>query len=266
MRTILGITSLLFSITVIAAQDGMLEVLQENKRNNEEALANLKNVLSKSKVFSLDESDVSDVELYKRVNDSKPPVDELFSVYMGDTMIQRRAGYYADCVIPKVSLKKTSSGQTFIAKAKVPICKTKAKDKRYAPLYLNFFPFDDKSEGAKILDVSVKDKKGSRSLCWHYGFISACGEKLTEKEISVGKGFVSVETELQQTIEYAGKRGNIARFIYSEFNDGSIRDAFTRDFEADLSEDSVVAYKGLVFEVVKATNSKIHYKVIRHFP
>ena len=77
---------------------------------------------------------------------------------------------------------------------------------------------------------------------------------------------ILVESSMQRTIEYAGINGNSVKFIYSEFKDGMARDAFTREFTIDLSGDSVAAYKGAVFEVLKATNSTIEYKVIRNFP
>ena len=77
---------------------------------------------------------------------------------------------------------------------------------------------------------------------------------------------IEVEAGMQRTIEYAGINGNLVKFIYSEFKDGMARDAFTREFTIDLSGDSVAAYKGAVFEVIKATNSTIEYKVIRNFP
>lgn len=77
---------------------------------------------------------------------------------------------------------------------------------------------------------------------------------------------IEVEAGMQRTIEYAGINGNLVKFIYSEFKDGMARDAFTREFTIDLSGDSIAAYKGAVFEVIKATNSTIEYKVIRNFP
>ena len=77
---------------------------------------------------------------------------------------------------------------------------------------------------------------------------------------------IEVKASLQRTIEYAGINGNLVKFIYSEFNNGMARDAFTREFSIDLSADNVAAYKGAVFEVIKATNSTIEYKVIRNFP
>lgn len=50
------------------------------------------------------------------------------------------------------------------------------------------------------------------------------------------------------------------------FTNGLARDAFTREFSIDLSEDNTGAYKGAVFEIIKSTNSTIEYKVIRNFP
>ena len=77
---------------------------------------------------------------------------------------------------------------------------------------------------------------------------------------------IEVESSMQRTIEYAGINGNLVKFIYSEFKDGMARDAFTREFSIDLSADNAGAYKGAVFEIIKATNSTIEYKVIRNFP
>ncbi len=69
----------------------------------------------------------------------------------------------------------------------------------------------------------------------------------------------------QQTIEYAGKSGNILKFLYSEFTEGLARDAFNREFQVDLSEGNVLAFKGALIEIESATNINIRYKVIRNF-
>ena len=77
---------------------------------------------------------------------------------------------------------------------------------------------------------------------------------------------VETSSKMQRTIEYAGIQGDMVKFIYAEYMDNMARDAFTREFTIDLSVDNVAAYKGAVFEVIKATNSMIKYKVIRNFP
>ena len=87
-----------------------------------------------------------------------------------------------------------------------------------------------------------------------------------ENSFEESSNLVQEENSMQRTIEYAGVNGNLVKFIYSEFKNGVARDAFTREFTIDLSVDSVAAFKGAVFEVIKATNSTIEYKVIRNFP
>ena len=41
---------------------------------------------------------------------------------------------------------------------------------------------------------------------------------------------------------------------------------FTRKFTADLSEGNMGGFKGVIFEVLEATNFEIAYKIKRHFP
>jgi len=48
-------------------------------------------------------------------------------------------------------------------------------------------------------------------------------------------------------------------------NGAIARQAFTRDFEIDLDEGNVAAYKGAILEIQEATNVGITYKVIRGF-
>ena len=43
------------------------------------------------------------------------------------------------------------------------------------------------------------------------------------------------------------------------------RDSFMREFEVDLNDGNIVAYKGTVFEIIEANNATITYKVVRHF-
>ncbi len=78
--------------------------------------------------------------------------------------------------------------------------------------------------------------------------------------------YIIEDDKLQRYIEYAGKSGDILNFIYSEFYGNMARVAFTREFSIDSSEGNIGAYKGAIFEIIKATNSDITYKVIRHFP
>lgn len=114
------------------------------------------------------------------------------------------------------------------------------------------------SPSADDFKITVNHSKGSSS--WNF----------TKEEFSnyfdETSKIVEVKSGIQRTIEYAGKNGNLVKFVYSEFMDNLARDAFTREFSIDLNEDNVVAFKGAVLEIIKATNSTIEYKVIRNFP
>ena len=44
-----------------------------------------------------------------------------------------------------------------------------------------------------------------------------------------------------------------------------LRESFSREFQVDLTEGNVAAYKGAIIEVIDATNVQIKYKVIRNF-
>jgi hypothetical protein len=123
------------------------------------------------------------------------------------------------------------------------------------------------SEG--VSSVSVKQRSDGFDITANHSQGSSTWN-LSEEEFNNSfeetSKVIVVESSMQRTIEYAGINGNLVKFIYSEFKDGMARDAFTREFTIDLSGDSVAAYKGAVFEVIKATNSTIEYKLIRNFP
>ena len=92
-----------------------------------------------------------------------------------------------------------------------------------------------------------------------------CIKNLSAEDIIQNETFVYKENSFQQTIEYAGRNGDILKLNYSEFSDGFARQAFTREFQVDLSEGNIAAYKGAIIEIVEATNVQIKYKVIRNF-
>jgi len=81
---------------------------------------------------------------------------------------------------------------------------------------------------------------------------------------NIGKTFIPNENSTQRFIEYKGKRGEVLVFLYEELG-GSPGISSTREFEVDLLNGNVASFKGSVFEILDANNSKIEYKVLRHF-
>ena len=116
----------------------------------------------------------------------------------------------------------------------------------------------------KIKSVGAPDG-GAQKCLKIMGMNNHCVKKLSSDDFKYENVFISQENSMQRVIEYAGKKGTIVKFIYSEFKDNMIRNAFTREFEVDLNEGNVVAYKGAIMEIIEATNATITYKVVRHF-
>jgi hypothetical protein len=73
------------------------------------------------------------------------------------------------------------------------------------------------------------------------------------------------QASFQATLIYSGRVGNKISFSYREFSDGLARSAFTNTAEYDLSESSMVFYKGAQIEVLEATNQFIRYRVLKNF-
>lgn len=69
----------------------------------------------------------------------------------------------------------------------------------------------------------------------------------------------------QRTLIYSGRVGNKINVVYRESSDGYARPAFDNRIEYDLTESSVIGYKGARLEVIEATNQQIKYKVLRNF-
>ena len=243
--------------------EGYEDRRKENERKGNARDSGLAKALTKVNTANVEATDFDLSSLYAATKDSKPRVQQEFTVYMGDIMVQQRVGYYAECLTPTKSLSAKTGPQRYWAEANVPACKKKKDDKHYTAPYINF---DGSQPGSKqSLNVSMRTKKKGDQFCWHFGPFKKCTDYLSSSDLKVGYGFVSYEGVKQQTIEYAGKNGNVVKFIYTEFVDDMIRDAFTREFQIDLEEGPVAAYKGMVFEVSEASNAQITYKVIRHF-
>lgn len=201
--------------------------------------------------------------MYQDVTDNKPEVGISTTVYLGDRMLQQRRGQYQECIIPKFSSdKKDFIGVNhFIVKANEPICRPSPKETKYvANTYRNYF----NSAGGGLFDYKINYKPIGLTkfkLCSQ----SLCTDEMDLSQIDNSPYFVYSINTFQQTIEYGGRSGDILKFTYSEFTDGFARQAFTREFQVDLSQGKVAAYKGAVIEIESATNSSITYKVVRNF-
>ena len=63
---------------------------------------------------------------------------------------------------------------------------------------------------------------------------------------------------------YTGVSKNIIAVLYREYQNDMARPAFSQELKYDLGEGRVIGFKGARFEVIKATNLGITYRVLKH--
>jgi len=62
---------------------------------------------------------------------------------------------------------------------------------------------------------------------------------------------------------YGGMSQNTITISYREFSDNTARPAFTQELKYDLSQSDPIGFRGARFQVIKATNTGLVYKVIK---
>ena len=209
-------------------------------------------------------ANAAEKQMYTEMTDNKPEVGVSTTVYLGDRMLTQRAGQYKDCIVPKFGVSKSQNlGMgNFVIKQGEPLCKTTSQSKNYTPNYANW----TSSKVSMVLDIALAKKGKEYNICYSSaGFKGGCEKGKTEADFDVGPWFVYQPNTFQQSIEYGGRSGAVLKFTYSEFTDNFARQAFTREFQVDLSQGTVAAYKGAIIEIENATNSSITYKVVRNF-
>ncbi|WP_157084893.1 hypothetical protein [Hydrogenophaga palleronii] len=71
--------------------------------------------------------------------------------------------------------------------------------------------------------------------------------------------------QFRQELIYNGKVGNNVKFLYRELTSGYMRAPFTQEIQYDLSEGSVIGFKGARLEIISSTNRSIEYRVLNSF-
>lgn len=68
----------------------------------------------------------------------------------------------------------------------------------------------------------------------------------------------------KRELVYSGVSQNTISVLYREFKDDMARPAFSQDLKYDLSQGKVIGYRGARFEVIKADNLQIQYRVLKN--
>jgi hypothetical protein len=71
------------------------------------------------------------------------------------------------------------------------------------------------------------------------------------------------EISFKKELIYTGVSKNVISITYREFKDDLARPAFSQDLKYDLAESSIVGYKGARFEIIKASNQGLTFKMLK---
>jgi hypothetical protein len=69
-----------------------------------------------------------------------------------------------------------------------------------------------------------------------------------------------------QNLIYNGKSENKIKFLFKKTFNNKNTKTFAQKIEYDLSESNIIEFKGVIIEIIKATNRQIEYIVHRSFP
>ena len=196
-------------------------------------------------------------EFKRQTAEDLPELEKVSTAFVGDRIVSSRVGVQKYCITPKFSYERSYLSVV----AGKPICKEDESNKnRYMPTYANDNTRSDGAPGKRR--IIFENNKGAITFKFYRSRVSI--KDLALSDFDIGKTFIPNEDSTQRFIEYKGKKGEVLVFLYEEHT-GSSSIPSTREFEVDLLNGNVASFKGSVFEILDANNSKIEYKVLRHF-
>lgn len=193
---------------------------------------------------------------------SEPPLNTVVTVYIGDNML--RQGKYSehDAIYIRQNTKVGTIGSYTFTRGYYLKKGEDTKSEFY-------FPAGGPDSGQVIKSALadpfqvIRLDKNSGKLC---GVSVLNLEGCTSKANYEKKKYpVASSDSFQQTLIYSGKLGNKINIGYREFSNDFARPAFNNDVEYDLSESTIIGYKGARIDIIDATNEYIKYKVIQNF-
>lgn len=212
---------------------------------------------------------LADAQSCSLTNDGdQPKVGQDASVYVGDFMVEQ--GVLQQCYEVKRTFEKGCclGGKRQILEGGL-LCGPHSRrllDEKYAGFIsgsgVNEFDATYAFEERKKGKVRIKAVPAGAKVA------DLTSEEFNQAFVKMDKleSDVSYPCAFQKRVQFMGKSGDTLNFRYSEYQDGLIREAFTQEFQLNLSDGNVGAFKGLVFEILNVTGASLDYKIVRHFP
>jgi hypothetical protein len=187
-----------------------------------------------------------------------PPIGEVNTAYVGDSMMSKGLQVQSEAVVLKTSVDGVyydipSGTYDMLGTNKDGyIFKTITRDNKMVLMG----PLSDPYQALGVKNNNLKE------LCviTTFGAYQCYNADLEIKMVSS-----TTEASFQQTLIYSGKVGNKVNVGYRESSNDMARPAFNNDVEYDLNESKEIGYKGAIVEILSADNKKITYRVIKSF-
>lgn len=115
--------------------------------------------------------------------------------------------------------------------------------------------------------IVPNDKSPAKFVFWQpegmsHTFVSASNEPINYEAAT--NVITPHKENFKRELIYTGVSKNVISIVYREFQNDLARPAFMQELKYDLGEGKVIGFKGARFQVLKATNTGIEYKVLKH--
>lgn len=201
---------------------------------------------------------IKDEDKYNQKDLIEPEIGVISASYKNQEVLSKRLGFYSDCVIPHFdNAVEKMGGVTMIVERDSPLCKLKAKEKKYYPTYYNQVYSNNNPSFSYPYSIQGK-RKGYRICQTAMGMKMGCAKNKKEDDFSYAVGFVSDNTLPSKSILFRGRYGEILSFIYIEANS-------SEEIYLNLSQTKVLNHKNASIEILDSNNEEITFKVLAHF-
>lgn len=124
--------------------------------------------------------------------------------------------------------------------------------------------------------IDLKIGNTRRHVCLYAGYDGTIGQtqftgdnpyiaKITPSYYEPVQIHTTGKEVFERRLIYTGKSKNQLHILYREFINDMARPAFSQNLTFDLEEGKVVGFQGARFEIIKATNTQIIYKMMANF-
>ncbi|TEW52889.1 hypothetical protein [Psychromonas algicola] len=189
---------------------------------------------------------------------SKPVLNEVVEVYVGDYMIDQGKSVTLDFLI----LNRTIDGTLYdIHKGSYSRIGEYKGSSYFSPTTSKGQPL---SYTVGLVDTPVALHINSdNELC--VTSVSYQAAACYEGSFNIKEKTVVDSQAFQQTLIYNGSVDEKINISYREFSNDSARNAFTNNVEYDMKKSNFINYKGARIEVISYDNTSIKFRVIKHF-